>query len=440
MTAHEHGIDQICYRILLSIGDSLDLRKMLGKSLAAYMKDLECTMGAILLARQENQDFDLDIAYAVPRSLDRQDSFKALMETLLHSSQMQDILISPVAESHGGGCYYVMSLADMGLLVLYRKSGELEAELTDALRPLNHKLGTACKACLQNTALESSSERFMEMANMLPGLIVELDINHRVTFYNRRTQELFRQIDSDEFHPDLLEDFFPPDEIGHINAVLETLRQKKAHIVSEDFWMVNSRGHRFKVNFVLSPIQNAEIISGFRGIATDITERVLLEEQQKALLVRVSDRVRELDCLFNILKLIADESNTLSDIFIKAIPYIRETFGSHDRLEVGIEYAGNSYGSGLDGSTGQLQEASIHSGADWRGRVFVKAHGAYVFTDEEIRLIASLGTQFSAIAAKKETEEQIKSLGLEVHGKDIFSPCYELLPDRMREKGIKDET
>lgn len=30
-------------------------------------------------------------------------------------------------------------------------------------------------------------------------------------------------------------------------------------------------------------------------------------------------------------------------------------------------------------------------------------------------------------------EEQIKSLGIEVHGKDIFSPCYELLPDRMRE-------
>ncbi|MFP4491491.1 MAG: indolepyruvate ferredoxin oxidoreductase subunit alpha [Spirochaetaceae bacterium] len=30
-------------------------------------------------------------------------------------------------------------------------------------------------------------------------------------------------------------------------------------------------------------------------------------------------------------------------------------------------------------------------------------------------------------------EEQIKAMGFEVSGKDIFSPCYELLPDRMRE-------
>jgi len=34
-------------------------------------------------------------------------------------------------------------------------------------------------------------------------------------------------------------------------------------------------------------------------------------------------------------------------------------------------------------------------------------------------------------------EEQIKALGIDVHGKDIFSPCYELLPDRMKEFAIK---
>ena len=34
-------------------------------------------------------------------------------------------------------------------------------------------------------------------------------------------------------------------------------------------------------------------------------------------------------------------------------------------------------------------------------------------------------------------EEQIKALGIAVHGKDIFSPCYELLPDRMKEFATK---
>ena len=34
-------------------------------------------------------------------------------------------------------------------------------------------------------------------------------------------------------------------------------------------------------------------------------------------------------------------------------------------------------------------------------------------------------------------EEQIKALGIAVNGKDIFSPCYELLPDRMKEFATK---
>ena len=34
-------------------------------------------------------------------------------------------------------------------------------------------------------------------------------------------------------------------------------------------------------------------------------------------------------------------------------------------------------------------------------------------------------------------EEQVKALGIDAQGKDIFSPCYELLPDRMKEFAVK---
>lgn len=399
-------IERICYRILLSIGDSLDLRKMLGMSLATYLKELGCTMGAILLAKQDDHAFRLDIAYAVPRSLDRQPSFKTLMDELSHASQMQDILVTTVGE----GRYYVLSLADMGLLVLYRQGDELSTDLLEALRPLNHKLGTACRACLQNTELENSSKRFMEMANMLPGLIVELDRQHNLTFYNRRTHEMFRQIDSDEFHPTTIEDFFPPDEIDHIHQVLSNLSARKIPLASDDFWMANSRGMRFKVNLVLSPIQENEQITGFRGIATDISERVRLEEEQKALLLKVSDRVRELDCLFGIMKLVADESNSLADIFAKALLSIRKTFRNHKNLSVGIEYKNRTYGSPIEDGKLLSREEPILIEGKQRGRLVIQIANDSTFTEEEIRLIASLGAQFSSIAAKKETEEKIKAL------------------------------
>ena len=97
-------IERICYRILLSIGDSLELRKMVGKSLAAYMQDLECSMGAVLIANHnESGALDLRVSYAVPRSLERHDSFKKLMEELSHVSEMKDMLVIPVAQEAGGG-------------------------------------------------------------------------------------------------------------------------------------------------------------------------------------------------------------------------------------------------------------------------------------------------------------------------------------------------
>ncbi len=174
--------------------------------------------------------------------------------------------------------------------------------------------------------------------------------------------------------------------------------------------MVNSRGTRFKVNFVLSPIHEGEAIVGFRGIATDITERVRLEEEQKALLARVSDRVRELDCLFSILKLVADERNTLADIFNKAIGTIQTTFLSHASLTVGIEYGSNTYGNCTGACKGLVQAAPIMVDSVERGKLIIQIGKESSFTEEEILLIASLGTQFSSIAAKKETEEKIQSL------------------------------
>lgn len=404
-------IERICYRILLSIGDSLELRKMVGKSLAAYMQDLECSMGAVLIANHnESGALDLRVSYAVPRSLERHDSFKKLMEELSHVSEMKDMLVIPVPQEAGGGTYYVMSMADIGLLVLHKNGDILDHHLLEALRPLNHKLGTACEACLQNTALQTSSLRFMEMANMLPGLIFELNQDYKITFFNRRTQEIFKQIDSDGFHPDSIDDFFPAEEVEHIHAVLDTMARGRKRLVSDDFWMINSRGQRFKVNMVVSPIHSDDQVVGFRGIATDITERVRLEEQQKTLLVRVSDRVRELDCLFSIVKLIADDSNSLSDIFQKALPFIATPFDAHQQLDVGIMYKDKVFGTFDPEENRSIQEAFIHSGTDLRGKVAVQAETGYVFTEEEKRLVASLGTQFSAIVAKKETEEQIKSI------------------------------
>jgi len=270
------NIDQICYKILLPIGESLDLKKMLGRSLALYIGELECSMGAVLLVdRTTSSTFSLSNAFSIPRNIEAQSSFKALRQELLHHDFSDDIITHDIQDEEG--LYYVMSISDIGLLILHKSNGIIEKPLLSALRPINHKLGTACKACLQNTELKKSSKQFMDMANMLPGLILELDPQYKVTYFNKRAQEIFKQIDSDEFKPNSIFDFFPE---SSKHAVLELLHncEMGETITSGDFWMRNSREQTFMVNLTLSPIRNGKDFTGFRGIAIDITERVKLEK------------------------------------------------------------------------------------------------------------------------------------------------------------------
>jgi phosphoserine phosphatase RsbU/P len=269
--------DQICYRILLTIGDSLDLKKMLSLSLSTYMKELSCTMGAIFLITENTiSQNPLPLVYSIPRSIEKNASFNALAEDLMHSNlNMKDIIVREANDQ--SGIYYIMSLSDFGILILFKKKEKLPEELLQLLQPINQKLGTACKACLQNEALQSSSRRFMEMANLLPGIILELDRDYRIIFFNQRTQEIFKQIDSDEFLPQTIFDFFlPEDEL----SIIHLLQQAESGIplISQDLWMKNSRGERFMVNLLLSPITTRNRINGFRGIAIDISARVKLEQ------------------------------------------------------------------------------------------------------------------------------------------------------------------
>ncbi|MDY0287612.1 MAG: SpoIIE family protein phosphatase [Sphaerochaeta sp.] len=272
-------IDQKCYKILLSIGESLDLKKMLGRSLGTYIGELDCSMGAVLLAKGKGSStFSLHNAFSIPRNIEGQPSFAALRQELLHHDFSDDIITHSIAGS--SGIYYVMGISDIGLLVLYKEGEAIVGNLLTALKPINHKLGTASKACLQNTGLEKISKQFMEMANMLPGLIIELDNAYKVSFFNRRTQEIFKQIDSDEFRPKSIFDFFPPSLHPKVLALLHRCEMGET-MVSGDFLMQNSRNVSFMVNLSISPIKTDSSIVGYRGIAIDITSRVQLEKDLK---------------------------------------------------------------------------------------------------------------------------------------------------------------
>ena len=399
----QQKINEICYEILMSIGDSLDLRKMLSKCVTKYLQTLSCSMGAVLLAERDfTHKISFSVAFSIPRSFERSNVFKRLIDTTLRSENIESDTIEGVVEDD---YYYVMSLADIGVLVLVTRDGPLNPLLLEALAPLNRKLGNSCKACLQNDNFQQSSQRFMEMANMLPGIILELDKDYRLSYINKRTYEIFKKIDSDYFRPKSIFDFFQESEADKVKEVLERAAAGES-MVDADLWMKNSRKELFPVSLLISPIRNQEEIIGFRGIGIDISERVKHQREQKILLNKLSERVRELDCLYGISRLLSSEDKTLDQLFTEAVDMIIPSFEDSELTSVRIVFRDKLYKNKNFSGGAVKQTSRIICNGVHEGLLEVWSQKKKSFSLEEVNLIDALGRQFGNIASKKLVEEE----------------------------------
>ncbi|MCF7934605.1 MAG: SpoIIE family protein phosphatase [Spirochaetia bacterium] len=389
----------------MGIGESLDLKKMLSVSVSRYLKELGCSMGAVLLTERDfSHRISFSVAYSIPRNFERSEGFKTLIEEVSNSKNIEsDVVSGRIPE----GFYYIMGLSDIGLLVLLKKDGELSDGIVEALQPLNKKLGEACRACLQNEKYQRSSSRFMEMANMLPAIIIELDEEYRLSYINKSTYEIFKQIDSDYFKPTSLFDFFPEGEKAKVRLLLDDA-QTSRRMNSKDLWMENSRGERFPVQVLFSPIFHDSTIVGYRGIGIDISEKYQHQEEQRKLMDALSERLRELDCLYGITKVLSEHDNTLEKIFSTAVDIIPPSFELPDDTSARIIFSGKEYVSTTytDISSGISYSSDIISNGERLGEVTVVKQTDEQFDVEELNLIDALGRQFSNIATTKMAEEE----------------------------------
>ncbi len=397
--------NQICFQIAMGIGESLDLRRMLSVSVSRYLKELSCAMGAILLTERDfTHRISFSVAYSIPRNFERSVGFKKLIDELSNSKNIEADIITGTIEE---GTFYIMGLSDIGLLVLLRKEGSLEKDLLDSLKPLNKKLGEACRACLQNENFQRSSQRFMEMANMLPAIIIELDGDYRLSYINKSTYEIFKQIDSDYFKPTSVFDFFHDDDRELVQKLLERAK-KTGSIQSMDLRMKNSRDEDFPVQILFSPIVHEDTIIGYRGIGIDISEKEEHKRQQEELMEVISERLRELDCLYGVTKILSETNITIENIFTRAVNIILPSFGSSGDANARITYEGKEYtSSGFNmNRLGKQHSSKIICNGVPLGELTICKDSDEIFDKEEKNLIDALGRQFSNIVSSKIAEEE----------------------------------
>ena len=136
---------------------------------------------------------------------------------------------------------------------------------------------------------------FEELANMLPEIIFEIDLNGKITYANTQGLEYFG-FSVDELEKGIsISDFFPPEELLKAMENLKKISLKNQNITNE-YLAIKKDKSCVPILTRTFGIFSDEKLTGYRGVITDITQQKKNEEQiirEKAFLEHLIDSTPE---------------------------------------------------------------------------------------------------------------------------------------------------
>lgn len=200
---------QLYYEIAMSIGLTLDMSKMLKVALTSYLKNLNCTAGAILHLKEQTEDkYVFRKIYITPKNIQENGVYRKIIDLLSPTfSKNQLNNFKKKLPLIGGGkdndSYHLLDLPGFGMLLLIRPDDELSSQIIKSISPLNAKLAVACNACLQNRELKKAHKKAVDINRELRQKTLELEesqnalseseTKYRTIFEN--VQDVFYQTD-----------------------------------------------------------------------------------------------------------------------------------------------------------------------------------------------------------------------------------------------------
>lgn len=125
--------------------------------------------------------------------------------------------------------------------------------------------------------LLASENRFRELAELLPQVIFEMDVSGRLLYVNRAGAEIFGITEEKIRQGAIVRNYMTADDISRMHRGLAAVIGG-AKSSGETYSLKKADGSIMHAIIYTSPIHREGTISGFRGIVTDISERVNLEE------------------------------------------------------------------------------------------------------------------------------------------------------------------
>ncbi len=131
-------------------------------------------------------------------------------------------------------------------------------------------------------ALRDSERRFREMADLLPAVVLELDLDLRITYINRLGLTTF-DLDEEDLERGLaVAQFIHSEDLPVLRSRLAGLLRGEYNPPRE-YRLFTMQGRELNVYISSAPIMQGGRVVGFRGAVTDMTERIQAELELRKL-------------------------------------------------------------------------------------------------------------------------------------------------------------
>jgi len=208
--------------------------------------------------------------------------------------------------------------------VLYIKRNKEKKRCIDKLQQsLNEKEKTSLE-------LKFSEGKYFSLIRVLNEGFMYTDTNDRILFLNEKAYLIFGGIFDDLINRNIY-DFFPAK--GDVKIYNEKKELRKRGIADQyELQIKKVGGEQIWVNLSASPLldENNNWI-GSVGIISDVTERKKYDKSMKELTANLNQKIKQLNCLYDISDLTGVPGITFEEIFIRSLDIIPFGFKySHD--------------------------------------------------------------------------------------------------------------
>lgn len=289
----------IFYEIAISIGNSLDLRKMLKECLATYLRKLNCSAGGIFMLNKDATNELYEPVITTPRSFYSGKTFQSILEKLHgYGDDSEPSVLQNNLPLHGrvDDCiyYHLLELPEFGYIILIKSNDDLDPFIIKSLKPLNNKLAQACLSCLHKTELEKTNTILKDTLMQLQDEISERrktenslkTLNEKLEQSNKELKDL-THIASHDLREPLrkvtafarmieisLEDKLSADDRENLDFIIEGAEHMQQMIKAlRDYSMVISKCEKFEdvdLNDLVTSIKKYELTDEINASGADI--------------------------------------------------------------------------------------------------------------------------------------------------------------------------